>query len=123
DALEERRDYEDNVHGQHDQGGLSQPRYERSVEKDVDEHLRHVAEVIEARCRHQGFDRLALGGPPELVPRLEAMLSEEVLARLVRGRVEVDVSSSSLSDVRRAVAPLVEADERRGEREMLDRLA
>jgi peptide subunit release factor 1 (eRF1) len=123
DALEERQDFADNVHGQHDQGGWSQARYERSVEKDVDEHLRHVAEVIDARCRRHGFDRLALGGPPEVVPRLEAMLGEEVQARLVPGRVEIDVSSATVGDIRRCVAALAEADDRRWERELLDRLA
>lgn len=123
DTLAERQDFEDNVHGQHDQGGFSQPRYERSVEKDVDDHLRLVAEVIERRCRRDGFDRLALGGPSEIVPRLEGLLAEEVLSRLAPGRVEIDVSSAGESDVRAAVAGIVEEDDRRREREALDRMA
>jgi hypothetical protein len=123
DTLQERADFTDGVHGQHDQGGWSQARYERSVEKDVDEHLRHVAEVIEARCRRHGFDRLALGGPAEIVPRLEALLSEEVRGRLVPERLEVDVSNTNENAVREALAPVAEADDRRTERETLDRLA
>jgi peptide chain release factor subunit 1 len=123
DSLAETLEHEDAVHGQHDQGGWSQPRYERSVEKEVDDHLRAVAEIIEQRCRGRGFDRLALGGPPEIVPRIEGMLSEPVLARLAPGRVEVDVSSAGESEIRTAVARLVEEDDRRSEREALDRMA
>ena len=46
DRLEERQRIEDNVHGQHDQGGWSQARHERSVDKDADDHLRRVAEML-----------------------------------------------------------------------------
>ena len=123
DTLTERQEREDDTHGQHDQGGLSQARYERSVEKEVDDHLRLAAEMLERRWRREGFDRLALGGPPEIVPRLEALLSEDVRGRLVPERLEVDVASSGESEVRDALVPMVEADERRGERQALDRLA
>jgi peptide chain release factor subunit 1 len=122
DALEERRSFHDDVHGQHDQGGWSQPRYERSVEKEVDDHLRRVAEVLDRSWRRDRFDRLALGGPPEIVPRLEGMLSEEVRGTLAAGRVEVDVSSANGDQVQKALAELVEEDEKHLEREALDRL-
>jgi peptide chain release factor subunit 1 len=122
DALEERRSFHDDVHGQHDQGGWSQARYERSVEKEVDDHLRRVAELLDRSWRRQRFDRLALGGPPEIVPRLEGMLSDEVRARLARGRLEVDVASSNGGQVQAALAPLAEDDDTRLEREALDRL-
>jgi peptide chain release factor subunit 1 len=121
-ALEERRSFHDDVHGQHDQGGWSQPRYERSVEKEVDDHLRRVAELLDRSWRRDRFDRLALGGPPEIVPRLDGMLSEEVRGCLADGRVEVDVSSANGDQVQKALADLVEEDETRLEREALDRL-
>ncbi len=123
DALRERAHREDEIHGQHEQGGWSQAHYERSIEKDTEDHLRAVAEIVESARRRDGFDRIALGGPTEVVPRLEAHLSEEARARLAPGRVEVDVSSSSETEIRAAVASLVEADERQGEREALDRMA
>jgi peptide chain release factor subunit 1 len=122
DALEERRGFDDDVHGQHDQGGWSQARYERSVEKEIDDHLRRVAELIDRSWRRQRFDRLALGGPPEIVPRLEGMLSDEARSCLVEGRVEVDVSSTGVDQVQAALAELVEEDEKRLERDALDRL-
>ncbi len=61
--------------------------------------------------------------PAEIVPRFEALLSEEVRGCLVEGRVEVDVSSAGVDAVRSAVEPLVEADQKRAEREAFDRLA
>ncbi len=122
DALEQQRSFHDDVHGQHDQGGLSQPRYERSVEKEVDDHLRRVAEILDRSVRRRRFDRLALGGPPEIVPRLEGMLSDEVRGSLVEGRVEVDVANANVDQVQAALAPLVEVDDTRLEAEALDRL-
>jgi peptide chain release factor subunit 1 len=119
--VQERLD--DFVHGRHDQGGWSQANYERSVEKDTDDHLRRVAEAVNQRWRAERFDRAALGGPPEIVPRFEAMLAAEVRAQIVPGRVEVDLSSATDEQVREAVAKLVLEDEKRLEREALDRLA
>ena len=44
-TLEETDRVEDDVHSQHDQGGWSQARYQRGVEKEKDDHLVHVADV------------------------------------------------------------------------------
>jgi peptide subunit release factor 1 (eRF1) len=123
DGLQEEARLEDFVHGRHDQGGWSQANYERSIEKDTDDHLRRVAEAVNQRWRAERFDRAALGGPSEIVPRLEAMLAAEVRAQIVPGRVEVDLSSATDEQVRRVVAKLVLADDKRHERETLDRLA
>jgi peptide subunit release factor 1 (eRF1) len=123
DALEERQRLDEDVHGQHDQGGWSQANYERSVEKDVDDHLRRVAEIVKRHYARARFDRLALGGPPEIVPRFEAMLGDELRSRLAPGRVEVDLSSATDEQVRAAVSRLLDEDEKRSEREALDRLA
>jgi peptide chain release factor subunit 1 len=123
DGLREDRRIEDDVRGQHDQGGWSQPRYARSVEKEVDDHLRRVAETVRRMWRRERPDRLAVGGPRELVPRFEAMLPEEIRACAVPGRLEVDVATASDEQLRREVAELVEEDDRGREREALDRLA
>jgi peptide chain release factor subunit 1 len=123
DGLREQEDFRDYVRGQHDQGGWSQARYERSIEKDTDDHLRRVAEGVNQRWRSEGFDRAAVGGPVEIVPRLEAHLAAEVRANLAPGRVEVDLSSVTDGEIRHALAKLVVADEKQLEREALDRLA
>lgn len=123
DRLEEHANFDEYVHGQHDQGGWSQARYERSVEKDTDDHLRRVAEDVNQRFREERFHRVALGGPVEIVPRLEAFLSADVKACLAPGRIEVDLSSAGDEEIRGALAKLVLEDEKRCEREALDRLA
>lgn len=121
--LRERRRLDDDTHGQHDQGGWSQANYERSIEKDTDDHLRRVAELVRRGWRAERFDRLAIGGPQEIVPRFEAMLGDEVRARVVPGRVEVDAGTATEEQVRRAMMKLAEEDEKRVERSALDRLA
>ena len=122
EGLQERLDVRDSVHGQHDQGGWSQTRYERSVEKDVDDHLRRVAAILAQHWRRAGFDRLALGGPTEVVPRLEALLGEELTARLVAGRVGADVGSASDGEVRAAIGDLAQHDEEQREHDALEAL-
>jgi peptide subunit release factor 1 (eRF1) len=119
DGLQERGQLEDNVHAQHAQGGWSQARYERSVEKDVEDHLREFAAELEGRWRAEHFDRLAVGGPQEIVPRFLELLGEDVRAHLVPDRVEVDLSDVSEARVREAIERLVAQDERRTEHELL----
>jgi len=111
----------DDVHGQHDQGGLSQARYQRGVEKEVQDHLKRVADELFHRFQRSPFDRLLIGSPEELAGDVEARLHPYVRERLA-GRVEVDVEHAGVDDVRAAAAPLIEADERLRERDALDRL-
>lgn len=123
ETLAEQGSFPDDVHGQHDQGGWSQARYERSVEKEADDHLRRVAHAIERLWRRERYDRLAVGGPQEIVPRFEGMLSDELRSRLAGGRVDVDVSSAGEEQIGAVVGQLAEEDARQSERAALDRLA
>jgi peptide chain release factor subunit 1 len=123
DGLEEDGSFADYVRGQHDQGGWSQARYERSIEKDTDDHLRRVADAVNQRWRSEDFHRAALGGPVEIVPRLEGFLAAEVRANLAPQRVDVDLSSTTDDEIRQALARLVLEDDKRLERGALDRLA
>jgi peptide subunit release factor 1 (eRF1) len=123
DQLREQEHIEDDVHGQHDQGGWSQAGYERSVEQDAENHLRGAAERLQRLWRRSRFDVLALGGPQEIVPRFEGLLQEELRSRLASRRVEVDMGSASDDQIRAAVADLVEDEERSRERTALERLA
>jgi peptide chain release factor subunit 1 len=122
-ALSEHDQIKDEAHGQHDQGGFSQANYERSVEKDADDHLRRAAELVHRCWRREPFDRLGIGGPAEIAARLEGMLHEELRAFLTSGRVEVDVATATADQVRAALEKLAEEDDKRVEREALDRLA
>ena len=70
----------------------------------------------------RGIDRLLVGGPEEIVSDLTGKLHSYLRER-VMGQVQVDVENSSIEDVRKAAAEAVEAHEKHGEREALDRLA
>ena len=121
-AFEETDRVEDDVHSQHQQGGWSQQRYERSVDKDKDDHLAHAADLAFAAHKLRGIDRLLVGGPEEIVSDLTGKLHSYLRER-VMGQVQVDVENSTVEDVRRAAAQAVEAHEKHAEREALDRLA
>jgi peptide chain release factor subunit 1 len=122
DELEETDRVEDNVHSQHDQGGWSQARYQRSVEKEKVDHLVRVADVAFTAYKRRGIDRLLVGAPDELVGEFEQKLHPYLRERIA-GRMHLDVDNSSVDDVRKVAREAVEQWSRRCEREALDRLA
>lgn len=121
ERLDELPPVHDEVHRQHDQGGWSQARYQRSVDKEVQDHLKRTAEVVFRRFRRSPFQRLLLGGPEEILSDVEQHLHAYVRDRIA-GRVKVDVENSSPEVVRKAAAPVMEEVDRARERESLDRL-
>src|SRR3954452_16656035 len=112
---------QDMVFSQHEQGGWSQKRYERGIEKEKDDHLDHVAVLLFDIYKREGFDRLLVGAPEELVGSFEDRLHPYLRERCV-GRLHLDVENASIDDVREAVAEALEGWEIRQEREALDRL-
>jgi hypothetical protein len=123
DRLGELRDVQDDVRGKHKQGGWSQANYERSIEKDADDHFRHVAAELHRLWQAERYDRLALGGPVEDVSRLESFLHNDLRPVVAPQRLDVDLSSATPTTVREALTTLVEADEHERGRAALDRLA
>jgi peptide chain release factor subunit 1 len=121
-GLEETDRIEDDVHSQHDQGGWSQARYQRGIEKEKDDHLVHVADVAFRRYKEGRFERLLVSAPDELVNEVEQKLHPYLRERIV-GRLHLDVENSSIEDVRAAAGQAIEDWSRRCEREALDRLA
>jgi peptide chain release factor subunit 1 len=111
----------DEVHGQHQQGGWSQARYQRSVDEDVQDHLRNVAEAAFVRFKRTPFDHLLLGGPTETLADFESKL-HAYLQQRVAGRIDVDVENTSLDDIRDAASSKIGDHERARTREALDRL-
>jgi peptide subunit release factor 1 (eRF1) len=112
---------EDDVHGQHSQGGWSQARYQRSVDEDVQDHLRKVADAVFTHFKQRAFDHLLLGGPAETLTDFEAKLHPYVREKLC-GHIEVDVENTPPDGVRDAARPKIEEIGRQTEREALDRL-
>jgi len=93
ERLREQERLEGGWRGESEPGGWSQARYERSVEKDAMDHLRNVAETVNRRWRAERFDRIAVGGPQEVVVRFQEMLSDEVRGRLARDHIDLDLAN------------------------------
>jgi peptide chain release factor subunit 1 len=121
DGLREIEQIHDVVFGQHDQGGWSQARYQRGIEKEKDDHLKHTAEALMKHFKRRPFQRLILGGPREVVADFESKL-HGYLSERVAGRIEVDVDSSSPDQVLQKARPLFEELEDEREAAALERL-
>ena len=119
--LEETDRIEDDVHSQHMQGGWSQARYQRGVEKEVEDHLKHVAEVVFDTHKQVPFEALLVGAPGETISDVEAVLHPYLRER-IRGHVQLDVEHSTLDDVRRAAAEEIDLHQEAYEREVIARL-
>jgi peptide chain release factor subunit 1 len=104
------------------QGGHSESRYEKGVEKDVDDHLRAVAAELHKRLRGAtGVAGILLGGPKETVAHLEPMLHPDV-AKCLKGRFDADVWNSSADDVLAAARPVLDGLTDRDDQELLERV-
>jgi peptide chain release factor subunit 1 len=121
ETIEEIGTVDDDTHGQHDQGGWSQARYQRSVEEEVKDHLGNAAETMLRLFKTAPFDHLVLGVLPELRPEVESSLSPEILERLA-GEINVDIENSSVDDIRGELQQLVTIKENEKEKELLGRL-
>src|SRR3954470_3122665 len=122
DALEETDRIVDDVHSQHDQGGWSQLNYQRSVEKEVSDHLQHTADLAFDLYKQRGADRVLVCVPGELIGEFKSKLHPYLLERIA-GKISVDVENASLDDVCAAAGEAIQAHQRKCEREALDRLA
>jgi peptide chain release factor subunit 1 len=121
DGLREIEQIHDTVFGQHDQGGWSQARYQRGIEKEKDDHLKNTAEALMRHFKRRPFQRLITGGPREVVADFEHKLHGYLRERLA-GRLEVDVDTATPEGVLRAAQPLFDELERGRESEALERL-
>lgn len=121
DHLEELEHTEDHIAGQHERQSTSD--HQRWVEHEVDGHLKAAAAEVDRRLAKGRFDRVLVGGSPELAPRfVERQMSNPAREKLA-GRFEIEVPDTIPDDVRAAATASFEADERRSERAVLDRLA
>jgi peptide chain release factor subunit 1 len=121
DGLREIEQIHDVVFGQHDQGGWSQARFQRGIEKEKDDHLRNTADALMRHFKRDPFERLLLGGPSEVVADFESKLHAYLAERLA-GRIDVDVEHSSPEQVLDAAQPRFDELEDAREAEALERL-
>jgi Peptide chain release factor 1 (eRF1) len=120
-ALAEVSDVDDEVHRWHAQGGWSQARFQRGIEKEEKDHIAHVCDRLFELHRSRPIEHLAIGGPAEIWPLVEAELHPYLRERLA-GHVEVDVDRSSVEQVLEHVGAVMEEDRARREREAIARV-
>jgi peptide chain release factor subunit 1 len=106
--LVEAEDVSDDVHGRTARGGLSQHNYERSIEADVQHHMRHVAEELYRSWQQEPFSRLVLGGTAQDVDQFASELSNDLRPLLAPGRLDLDAETASISEVSKALAPVLD---------------
>ena len=121
ETLEETDRVEDEVHSQHDQGGWSQQRFQRSIQQEVYDHLEHTVDVLFTAHKRRPFDHLLIGAPSETVDELESRLHPYLAERLV-GRISLDVENSGLDEVREAAGEVVAGHRAEREEQVLERL-
>jgi peptide subunit release factor 1 (eRF1) len=114
---------DEDVHGQHQQGGWSQPRYERSVDREAAQHVERVLATLLRSDAENRFDRLLIGAPDEVFGFVERHLPPDVRDRFAGRLAGLDVAVSTPDDVLAAATPIMREDARRRERQLLDRLS
>ena len=121
DGLREIDQLWEDTHSQHDQGGWSQARYQRSVEEEKNSHVRAVCDVLFEHHKRAPFDCLLVGCNEELYPDVQGAL-HNYLKEILVGRFDVDVENTTSETVFDAAKPVIEEHESRRERDALDRL-
>src|SRR3954452_630822 len=121
DRLDEVARVDDQVHRRHDQGGWSQARYQRSVEKEAKDHLKNASEELLRRHKRRPFDALFVAAPEAVFSDFCETLHPYLKERVV-GRFEINVEHTNADDVRQAAGDAIAAYERGLEKEMLDRV-
>lgn len=104
--LSEVLSFGDDVHDQHSQGGWSQARYQRSVSRDVEDHLRATSDALLAQYRRRPFGGLLLAAPKELRGQLLDTLHSYVRDRFA-GFVELDVETATPEHVLKRAEPVI----------------
>ena len=112
---------EDELHPRHSQGGMSQARFQRGIEQQVAEHVRHAAELLLRAHQRRPFEQLAIVASDELWPLVEAELHRDLRDR-VAGVIRQDLEHAAMEEIARAVSPVVEVAERERERTLISRL-
>ena len=117
--LDEVADKTDEVPGRHDQGGWSQARFQRHIEKLVAEHLREVAEELDRRVRRMGSPKVIVVSSEETRAEFEEMLSSEAKKAIV-GWTSAEAHSSP-QELLELAAPILDEARAKEEAELMDR--
>jgi peptide chain release factor subunit 1 len=117
--LEEIVDRTEDQPGRHDQGGWSQARYARHIEKLVGEHLKDVAAELDRAVRRLHTPKVVVVGSEETRSEFLDTLPHEVKSVVV-GTTEAEAHTGP-SELLELVQPLLEEAEAADEHEALER--
>jgi len=117
--LEEIGDYSEEAPGRHDQGGWSQGRYQRHIEKLVQEHVKDVAEVLDRNRRRLHVPKIVLVCSEEMRPEILDALSTEARDAVV-GWVPAEAHAGA-AQLLETVTPVLEEAEAKNEADVLAR--
>jgi peptide chain release factor subunit 1 len=112
-------DRSDEVPGKHDQGGWSQSRFQRHIEKLVGEHLREVAVELDRRVRRMRSPKLIVVSSEETRAELEELLAKETKDAVI-GWTSAE-SHAGPSELLALTSPFLEQAREREEAEVVDR--
>jgi peptide chain release factor subunit 1 len=116
--LEEVVDETEDQPGRHDQGGWSQARYQRHIEKLVQDHYKDVAVALDGQVRGRG-PKVVLVAPEEQRSEFLERLSSEARGAIV-GATSAR-SHASPAELLKAVRPILDSARAKSEKEILER--
>ncbi|HEY3017427.1 MAG TPA: Vms1/Ankzf1 family peptidyl-tRNA hydrolase [Gaiellaceae bacterium] len=117
--LEEIAEHFDEQHGRHDQGGWSQARYQRHLEKLVQDHLKGVAEELDRSRRRMQSPKVVLVCSEEMRSEFTDELPASAREALV-GWAPAK-SHASPTELLEAVTPVLEKAQAKDEAEAIER--
>jgi peptide chain release factor subunit 1 len=117
--LEEVADETEQQPGQHDQGGWSQSRYQRHIEKLVHDHVKAVGGEIDRRVRRRGDLQMVIVAPEEMRRGIEGALSNEAREAIV-GWTNAR-SNANATELLEAVRPRIDEARAHQEQQTLER--
>lgn len=118
--VEELGDLDEPIRGQHDQGGRSQARFQRSIDNDYKGHLKRLAERVDAETRSESRPIVVIGHD-ECKSDFEDRLGAASRA-LVTGWAHTDLHAS-WDEISAVSEPLLEAWQAKREADLLARLS
>jgi peptide chain release factor subunit 1 len=117
--LEEIAEHYDEQPGQHDQGGWSQARYQRHIEKLVQEHLKGVAEELDRSRRRLHSPKIVLVCSEEMRSEIADALSSEAREAVV-GWAPAKAHAGP-AELLQVVTPILEQAQAKAESDAIER--
>lgn len=117
--LDEIGEHSDEVPGRHDQGGWSQSRFQRHIEKLVAEHLKDVAAELDRRVRRAGSPKVIVVSSEETRAEFEELLSSDTKNAVV-GWTSAEAHASP-QDLLALTSPILDKARAKHEAELIDR--